>query len=241
MFDWKDKVLPQKCGCTADWMDGRLHIDECLYCKNDRFMTVGCDYGKVCEKTCECYLCYFKRNRRQANATGAFWYSVRPPHTMKPLEFKSKIEKFLQGGTIAKAIYNFEFKYDEKKQPYGVHCHMLVWARETKKFNQHIKRQKDSFWSLCLDKQLFSILNKDMNERIPDKIKYMTGITWSEIKNDEKLWDFKTRVEKLGVRDQLIFYKCDPCDFGVTVKKLTPKFEDPGENLYEYLGYYLDK
>ena len=104
-----------------------------------------------------------------------------------------RIEKFLQAKCIKKAIYTYEWKWDDD-MPYGLHAHLILIG-DIKHINQHINRQKEKWFNLN-PQQRVPILN---GEILKDKINYIMGNTWEEDKNEEKLKD-KNYRRKLGIQ-----------------------------------------
>lgn len=129
------------------------------------------------------------------------WFSCRPPHDIDEREFIKRIEKFIKSETIKKAEYSFEWKYKDNKR-YGIHCHMLLWGgKDWCKVNQHISRQKERYFKLCLKEQKFWIYPKDKH-LINEKRDYVNGITLDDDKNIDKQLDKESR-KILGLPDTL--------------------------------------
>lgn len=129
--------------------------------------------------------------------TLCLWYGVRAPDEYdRPGpslddEFYKKIQKFIKSDSINKAVYNFEWKYDDDGNRYGIHSHMLLFGDITKiKF--HIKRQQNKMFNLN-PKQLQEIKDEEV---IGDKLNYMDGKIFcdkDEVKQEEKNLDKKIR------------------------------------------------
>lgn len=159
------------------------------------------------------------------------WLGIRPalgdpvlrhgqdPHGHKC--FAERIDKFLQAKCIKKALYNFEWKWDDD-MPYGLHSHLILIG-DVKHINQHINRQKEKWWNLN-PQQRHPILTE---ECLIDKIKYMNGETFDEDKNEEKEKD-KAYRRKLGFHTDFMRYNWDLCDVDVIVKEEHQQTEPAG-------------
>jgi len=170
--------------------------EEC-YCTFDENATLFKDYqNKV-------YWKKYKKYGLKPKAPVCLWYSVRPPDDIDEREFIKRIEKFIKSEIITKAEYTYEWKYKERKR-YGIHCHMLLWGKLSR-INQHIMRQKERYFKLCLKKQKFWIYD---DEILKDKRDYVSGITLDDLKNIDKEMDKESR-KILGLPNTL--YK--ECDF----------------------------
>ncbi len=146
--------------------------------------------------------------------TLCLWYGVRAPEENdRPGpslddEFYKKIHKFIKSDSINKAVFNFEWKYDEDGHRYGIHSHMLLFGDITKiKF--HIKRQRDKMFNLN-KKQLQDIKDEEV---IGDKLNYMNGDIFcdtDEVKVEEKKLDKKIR--SINGWEDWETKNCDFCD-----------------------------
>ncbi len=138
------------------------------------------------------------------------WYSVRPPDGTDEYKFAERIHKFISTTSIKRAIYAFEWKYQEQggtlDSRYGMHCHMLI-VGTVQRVNAHIKRQTEGYWLLNPEKQKFWIYPKD-SYLVADKKKYFVdGKTDCPIKDKEKAFDKIVR-KTLGF-EQVYFKECD--------------------------------
>lgn len=143
---------------------------------------------------------YFKKYKKyglKPQVPVCLWYSVRPPDDIDERKFIKRIEKFIKTEIITKAEYTYEWKYKDKKR-YGIHCHMLLWGKLAR-LNQHINRQKERYFKLCLKKQKFWIYDEDI---LKDKRDYVNGITLDDLKNIDKEMDKESR-KFLGIPNTL--------------------------------------
>lgn len=172
-----------------------------------------------------CHLKKWIQENKKLNNDKVIWYSCRPGPNEEIEEgssykFCNRIDKFMKANCIESAFWVYEWKYkeiDNYKSSYGIHMHSILIG-ENKKINQHIKRQHEMYFN-CNPGQ--KVLIK--KSYVQDKIDYMTGITWEEEKNLEKINNNNKRKE-IGLKQ----YETKNWDFeslGVVVKNITTPVE----------------
>ena len=194
------------------WGNDDKHWDLCNDCFSDCFSAASIPLADVehQKKYFEKYRTYGKLKCKGVPL--CLWYGVRPPDGTDEYKFVKRIKKFMSSKCIEKAIYAFEWKYQDSGRTlgnrYGMHCHMLI-VGEMKRVNQHIERQvkQGDKYFLLDEKQKFWIY-PELQDRVKDKLEYFVdGKTDEEEKDADKEYDKKVRIH-LGL-DQVYYKECD--------------------------------
>lgn len=99
------------------------------------------------------------------------------------------VQKFCSWDCISKYAYAFEWRDHEKET--GLHCH-LIFVGNTKKIMQNLKRQNGPYTKLC---KQFGTLLKYPEKYLNDKLNYIKGNTFDEMKTDKKQLDDALRLK----------------------------------------------
>lgn len=119
---------------------------------------------------------------------------------IKNLDYYEQILlKIFSWNCIEKAVAAFEFRNSNPEQRYGCHLHIICQGK-TKYIKQNAKRFRGQFTQLC--KQYFTLLEYPISY-YEDKVKYISGQTFDEQKNDHKINDEIYR-KKLNFKTQYL-------------------------------------
>lgn len=99
--------------------------------------------------------------------------------------FTKILTKILSWNCIEKAQAAFEFRNEKEEEFYGCHLHIICQGK-TKYIKQNAKRFKGKFTPLC--SQYHTLLEYPI-AYYDDKVKYISGETYDEEKNEHKKFD----------------------------------------------------
>lgn len=134
----------------------------------------------------------------------AIWVTVSPPENVDSMQFFNKMQKKIKNSDfINSAFWAYEWRHNGTENE-GIHFH--CWVRKSSAWSrarQTLRRCKSDWgWYTKLIDESTGLKDPKYKDFGPDwendKLKYITGRTWDEDKDNKKLLDVKMR-EKLKI------------------------------------------